>query len=160
MWFLRKYSFSKTAIIIYYCISSQVLVTRICHLNDLYIFLIFIFVFLSLKSHFHSRNNCNTILLEFRVRLVINNKGVLRIWLSSLDFEHTWWRLFQKHVVWTKLDIFFLWFVYLWLFWCNQNVIIKKEDFMFVLRYRDHEVSKTNTTVYLVCACISLSIFY
>ena len=24
---------------------------------------------------------------------------------QSLDFERTWWRLFQKHVVWTKFDI-------------------------------------------------------
>jgi hypothetical protein len=30
------------------------------------------------------------------------------IWLSNLlDFEHTWWRLLQKRVMHTKLDVYF-----------------------------------------------------
>jgi hypothetical protein len=50
----------------------------------------------------------------FRPLGFIASKTLNYLAFQSFNFEHTWWRLFQKRVVHTKLDTLYLRFYYSW----------------------------------------------
>ena len=60
-----------------------------------------------------------TLDILFRNFGFIAPKTLIYLAFQSLDFERTWWRLFQKRVVRTKFDIYVyivsVWIVYSWL---------------------------------------------
>jgi hypothetical protein len=47
-----------------------------------------------------------TLAIMFKPFSFIAPKTLNDLVFQSFDFENTWWRLFQKHVVRTKLDIY------------------------------------------------------